>query len=166
MILANQYRSSILRCSSKRGFSVIEMIIVLGALVLLAGVVARPFLAFRNEQVITSAAEQVFALINGARADTLAAKDDTTHGVHFESARAVYFGGNIFVEGGAGNEEIVFPARVSASASLNGGGMDVVFARLTGKTTQYGSVVLTLNNNASMTRTITISEAGSVAITQ
>lgn len=152
--------------SLKRGFSVVEMIVVLGVVVFLSLVIARPFFVFRDEQVLTSAAEQVFALVNEARADTLAAKNNTQYGVHFESSRAVYFAGSAFAEGAAGNKEVVFPPRVSAAASLSGGGTNVVFARLTGKTTQYGTIVLTLNNNASTTRTATISEAGSATITR
>ncbi len=162
--MKTNYQLPTTRHSIKRGMTILEIVIVLGILAILALVLARPFLAFRDEQVLASAAEQVFAMVNEARADTLAAKNDMQYGVHFESARSVYFLGSVFSEVGVGNEIFSFPARISGTANLNGGGSDVVFARLTGKAAGYGSIVLILNNNGSTTRTIVISEAGAATI--
>ncbi|MEK7555795.1 MAG: GspH/FimT family pseudopilin [Patescibacteria group bacterium] len=150
---------------SRKGITVVELVIVIAVIGVLSLVVFSPLARFRDSQVLVSTAEQVISLLYKARTDTIASKDAAQYGVHFEVGRAVLFKGATFTEPNSNNKELALPLLVRASTiSLSGGGTDIVFDRLVGTTAQSGTIVLTLRNNASSTRTIAIGQTGTVEL--
>ena len=82
-----------------------------------------------------------------------------------EANRLVFFKGNVFAEPDITNEESTVQSNVSITEiNLNGGVADVVFERLTGNTTAYGTLVIEAVSNASTTRTINIYQNGTMDI--
>ena len=144
-----------------QGFTMIELVVVLAIIVLLMAVVVTPFRAFRNSKALDTTSEETLALLSEARGSTLSAKDGYRYGVHFESSQAVLFRGDTYSSGDTTNKAITLDNALEfSSISLAGGGSEVVFDRLTGKTTQSGSVVVRIKSDTSKTRTITIGGTG------
>lgn len=151
----------------KRGLTAIELVIVFGIMGILVSIVTTSFSGFRNNSILSVETENIVSLISQARTDTLSSKDDTVYGVHFETDRAVLFKGTTFTEPSADNIEIELDQKVELSTiSLNGGGDDVVFKRLSGKTDEHGTITISLTDNASSSRMISIYTTGLVDVNQ
>lgn len=155
-----------IRNTPQKGMTALEIIIALSIIVFVGALITIPFVRFKNSQLLVSSAEEVVSALREARANTLAAKNDTAHGVHFESGRFVVFQ-TAWSEGAAGNVVIYFQdPTYLPTISLSGGGADVLFTRLTGKTNQSGTLMLQLKGNASSQKTITIDPSGAVSVSE
>lgn len=144
-----------------RGFTAIELLIAVFILSLIAGGIVFSFKNFQKHQSITFSAARVVGLLEEARALTLSAKNDTNYGVHFEASQAVLFEGASYVAGAEENKPIVLDAGVAFTAiDLNGGGSEVVFERLTGATSQYGTTTLSVTAETTEILDIVIHKTG------
>src|SRR5262245_58562035 len=142
-----------------RAFSVIEMLVVVTIIGLVSLVIITPFAQFRNNQLLTGASEQMLATLNKARAKTLSSVASSQYGVHFLANQIVLFKGSSYP--GTEPETILLDPLIQLSTiSLAGGGSDVIFQRLTGKTSQSGTVTVSLVSNGSQSRTITVGSTG------
>ena len=145
----------------KRGITIIEVLI---ALVVMAIVGALAFTAlggFKKDSTLDADAFAVRQMLDEARGATLAARDDARWGVHFETYKAVLYKTS-YSAGAADNVERSLGSGVYFSAiELVGGGSDVLFDRLTGAASAYGTTTLS-HTNASSTRSIVISPSGIV----
>ena len=149
-----------------KGFTLFEMIIVISFIILLAMIAIPSLSSFRKEQALKNTTDDIISLLDKAQSDTQISKNSTTYGVHFETNRAVYFVGSSFSEPNANNIQIDFDSTVnipSGGLSLNGGGSDVVFARLTGDTIGYGTIIVSLVSDATKQKTITINKTGIIS---
>lgn len=141
-----------------------EILIVVAILSLLAVVVISGFISLRKQTALDSAGENIMSVLNEARSKTLASKDDSEYGVHFETDRIVLFKGDVFSAADPDNKEFVVLSSVEISnIDLNGGGSDLVFERLTGKTDNNGTTTLRLKSDFSKTKDIVISSTGIVS---
>ena len=142
------------------GFTLIEILVTLAVLVILGTTVLSAFSRFRASTELDAAVHQALSVIRLAQSKTLAAEEDSQHGVRFESDRITLFQGASFTEVPT-NEVIELSALVQiTNISLAGGGVDVVFTRLSGRTPQSGFVTLALASDPSRTRVITIDSSG------
>jgi prepilin-type N-terminal cleavage/methylation domain-containing protein len=148
-----------------KGFTLIEIILVISVAVLLAGVMVFPLTKFRDNKLLISTSEVIYSVLNEARSNTTAAKNDFQYGIHFESNSATLFRGTTYSAGDANNEKINLQNVITLSQiSLNGGGSDVLFNRLTGSTNNFGSLKVQLTKDSSVFRTINIEKTGVVTI--
>lgn len=144
-----------------RGFTVLEILIAVAILVVLGALILSPFSKFRTSQILNSETENILSLITQARENTLSSADASQYGVHFENMRAVMFKGATYSASDSNNKPISISSQAQISTiSLSGGGTDVVFQRLTGKTNQSGTVTLSLKSNPTKTRVIKIESTG------
>ena len=128
-------------------------------------VVVSGLVSFRKTSILTSSVELVASSLLGARTKTLSSEGGYQYGVHFESDRVVLFRGASYVAGDPNNLVTVLPVEVEVSSiALLGGGADLVFARLTGVTSQYGSVTVRVKSDVARTRTISILATGIVDV--
>lgn len=147
-----------------RGFTVLEILITLAVVFILTAVISGGFSSFRKEQILNGTAENIFSLINEARAKTLSSKEDSVYGVHFESSRAVIFKGQNFSEDAPDSEIFYLPAGTEISQiSLVGSGAETVFKRLTGETDQFGTITVRFKGGAK-TKIVTIQKSGLIEI--
>ncbi len=147
------------------GFTLIELLVAT-AIILIITVVTLFSLSTLNKQVsLDSASQNILSTLRLARSQTLASKSQTSYGVHFETTKYVFFNGTSYTDGAAGNKEHLLGDSEISTISLNGGGSEVIFARVRGGTTQYGSVVMRLIGDSSKTKTINIASSGQVSIT-
>lgn len=151
--------------STQKGFTMIELVVVLAVMVLLMAVIMTPFRTFRNSKALDTTSEETLALLSEARGNTLSAKDGYQYGVHFEAAQMVLFRGASYSNGDTVNNKVVTldNALELTAITLAGGGSDVLFDKLTGKTSMPGSIVIRVKSDTSKLRTITIGGTGIAA---
>ena len=151
------------KCSG-RGFTLLEILIVLAILGILVAVVFPPLINFRRSSVLNVETQEMVTLINKARLSAISSKGDVQYGVHFATTSVTIFSGTTYVPGATGNEEHIFDPTVSigtaGSIVVNGGGADVVFQRITGATDQNATTTLSVVANTTASSTIVIRSSG------
>lgn len=143
-----------------RGFSFVEIMIVIGIIVLVAGIILSGFVSFRKSQTLVLDTQAIISALNQARNQTLLSKDSSVYGVHFTSNTATIFTGSTYSSNSPSNENInLYTPDISITSTLSGGGSDVVFNRLTGETSKNGTI--TINSPSfNQTKTVTIYKTG------
>ncbi|MBI3633948.1 MAG: type II secretion system protein [Candidatus Vogelbacteria bacterium] len=145
----------------EKGFTLVEIIIVVGILLTLATITITALSKFSQFTALSKDTEKIVSLLNRARSDTISSKNDVRYGVHFESTKAVLFAGDSYVSNTMTNEVVtVLPTATIRSVTLNGGGSNVLFDRLTGATSESGNIIISLLGSGANSRQITISSNG------
>lgn len=144
-----------------RGFSIIEVLVVVLLLTIIATIGMKTFFGFQEEQSLATYTSITISTLQKARDLTLASKDDTVYGVHFETDTITLFSGGVYSSGASSNEVIDMHSRLNM-ANTFASGDDVVFTRLTGGVSQAGVVTLSLKSDSSKNQTVTISLSGLV----
>ncbi len=149
----------------KSGFSLLEILVVIGIIALISTIVIIPFSQFRDRQTLDGAAEEVSSLIAMARSKTMSSEGDTRYGIHFTSSSATLFQGATAFPGDDESANIVInlSPMISMSSTLSGGGADMFFQRLTGDTVQNGTVVISLVADNNQKRTLVVETTGNVS---
>lgn len=144
-----------------RGFTLIEVLAAIAIMGVLVAIVLAPFASFRNSNLLNIASEEILTILSEARGDTLSAKEGYQYGVHFESSQAVLYRGSTYSSSDPNNKVMLLDGALEISLiTLNGGGADVLFDQLTGKTSQGGTVLIRVKNDITKTKTINISGTG------
>jgi prepilin-type N-terminal cleavage/methylation domain-containing protein len=150
-----------LRITGARGFTAVEILVVIGVLGVLTASIALSLSSFRNVTALRSTTEDVWLTLRGARNATLSSKDDSVYGVRIESTRAIQFKGTTYVAGATTNVTTTFPTGVVASATFANGANQVTFTRLTGEPSATGTILLT-DQRSSATSSIHVLQSGIV----
>ncbi len=144
-----------------KGFTLIEVLLALSVVAIIAAISVTSLSNFNKDKALTIEVEKVLSLVTKARSLTLAAKDDSGYGVHFEDRKAVLFKGASYSSSAATNQIQLLNDEVKISAiALTGGATDVVFQKLSGATAQNGTITLTSVRNSSQTKVITVTGTG------
>lgn len=147
--------------TARTGFTIVEIIAVIAITVLLMGIVAVSFRSLNERSVLDGAVNESLSALADARSSTLASIGGSQYGVHFETNSVTIFTGASYVPGAAANRTTTLSPLVEISGiTLAGGGSDVIFERLTGATTQSGTITLRLTGDVSQTRVIRIEPSG------
>ena len=151
----------------KRGFSLLEMLIVIAIMTIILAVIIIPLSSLRNRQALNSGAEELVSLISQARSKTIAAVAGANHGVHLnvDDNKAELFQGDSY-PGTTIQILAINPALTLSDISLDSGGDDIIFEKISGTTGQFGSLTLTLNSDSTQERVIIIEPTGVVYVRQ
>ena len=153
-----------LKIARSGGFTLLEILIVIAIFALVAVFGVSPLLLFKKTSDLNGALETGVSFLLEARAKTLSSKNEARYGVHFDNGGTTFFTGAVFAEGAVGNEGAPLPFSVEiASISLQGGGNDVVFNRLTGETNAYGTVIFRLKSDTTKTKTLRVEKTGIIS---
>jgi prepilin-type N-terminal cleavage/methylation domain-containing protein len=147
-----------------RGFTLIEIVVVIALAVLLVYFTTQMFGSFRNSQVLQGETSQALSIINKAQSHTLNSKADSEYGVRVNADQLILFSGLSFSSSSPTNEAYVLHSTVGiSSTTFSGGGTDIVFDRLTGDTSNNGSFTVYLKNDPTQKNVISISKTGATA---
>lgn len=144
-----------------KGVTLIELLVSIFIIAVIATVFMSAFSAFRENSQLSEAESAIIGILKDARSRTLSSKNKSDYGVHFETAKAVLFKGNVYNSADASNEPYFLPTAVQIGAiNLTGGAVDTVFTRLLGTTTASGTVTISSKRASGATRVITILSTG------
>ena len=145
----------------KRGFTLLEMILVLAVIAVVSGILLGAFASFREASQLTETHSSIIGILKDARSRTLASKGNSNHGVHFEEIKTVLFKGSTYSSSDPSNEIYLLPAGIKISSiNLTGGAADTVFTRLLGTTTASGKITITSKRDSGQSKTIDILSTG------
>lgn len=123
-----------------KGFTLIEILVFIAVIVVVITIMWSGLTSFQESHQFNQGIEVTFVFLKDARTRTLASQAAKRYGVHFEETQIVLFEGASYNPANA-ISTFAMPSLIRISAiSLMGGGQDVVFERLTGKTSQYGTI--------------------------
>lgn len=138
-----------------------EILVVLTLVSLLAVFVINTFSVLNQSQALSKNADMVATTLRQARSLTLASKGGNQYGVHIEATRVVLFQGPTYTVNASSNVSYALNRYVNISSiNLVGSGSEVIFDRLTGDTTESGTVTLSLISTPASTRVVSISGTG------
>lgn len=148
-----------------KGFTLLEIIIVLAILAIAITIVGFSFSSLRSSQELNNSVEEAVSLLNTARSKTISSEAASQYGVHFETSRMVLFKGGVFSDSDPNNQVFTLSALIEISSiSLRNGSVDAVFDRLTGKTDDYGVITFRVKANFGKTKIIEIKSTGIINV--
>lgn len=151
------------RFVSTHGFTIVELLIVIVIVSILALIATPIFLNSYTKNELTSAIWDVSDQLRRAQLQSMLGQGNNQWGVHFQSDRFVLFKGGTYNASDPDNIEELFEPNITMSAhSLNGGGDDVIFDKIFGATSTFGTITLQ-EGTGGQQQTITVNEVGRVS---
>jgi len=151
------------RSANTKGFGLVEVLIVASVIAILAAISYQTFFDTNRMQALEKDRDIVLSTLERARSLTLSSSGDRQYGVHIENNRVILFPGNNYDVSDPENAVESLNALVTiASSSIKGGGNDIVFERLTGKTLQSGTIGVSLIADPSREYIIVVHDTGLV----
>jgi prepilin-type N-terminal cleavage/methylation domain-containing protein len=146
---------------TNKGFTLIELLVVIAILLVVGTIVVASFTNFQTHQTLELTAKEVRQMFETARSETLASKNDLQYGVYVDTDEIVLFQGNSYVDGAPENVLFELDPRVVVSLiSLSPTTDEILFSRGTGEPSSSGYIEVSLLNNPSAKRVITITSTG------
>ena len=145
----------------QRGVTIIEILITIAILGIIVGIIGLSFAGLNSSQALDKNTSLVASIINEARSMTLSSIDASQYGVNLQQGQVTLFKGSSYSSSDTDN--IVTPMHSLVGLrdiTLAGGGVDVIFRRLTGHTDQAGTFEIYLINEPTTFHTITVSATG------
>ncbi len=150
---------------SKKGFSLLELIIVISISMILGVISISTFYSVSEQQSLEKDVNYAIALVEKARLQTVNAKSNSQFGVRFASSSVTLFQGSSYVAGSSTNTMFNFSPKVEISAiNLSGGTQNLVFELITGKANATGTVTFRLKTKPSASTTVIMYKTGLVEI--
>ena len=122
------------------------------------------FRSFGDDTELNGTAHEIVAALELARDKTLASENASQYGVHFENDAYTLFSGTAYDPNAGDNERHALSAKLELYDIALGGGSDAVFGRVSGTTTNAGSVGLRLADKPSAVKTISILLSGATGL--
>jgi prepilin-type N-terminal cleavage/methylation domain-containing protein len=152
--------------SKRKAFTIVEFLVVTAILAILAALIFSAFIDTNRAQGLSKQTATVAAILERARSMTLSSEADSVYGVHFDTDKAILFRGTLYDSATTSNQTHLLTGPVFISErNIAGGGFDIVFARLTGGTQNFGTIKISLKDGTS-TSTIEIFQTGLIEIRQ
>ena len=150
-----------------KGITILEIIIVISITILIASIVTLNLSDSKRARTLENATSEIISLINKSRNNTISSLNSSNYSIHFDSDKVVLFLGSTYDPNAITNEVMVLESSleipISLGVSLNGGGSDIVFQKITGETNNYGTINIRLKTDINTYRTININQLGVVS---
>lgn len=138
-----------------RGFSLVEVIVVLGVFALLAGISTATYSQFKTKSNLDIAVGSVVEAMRHAKANAEQVQGDAKWGVEVLSNQIVVFKGSSYgTRDTSADQTLNLPGGITAS-----GLAEIVFEKVTGTTATVGTVTLSGSDGS---KNISINEKGTI----
>lgn len=145
---------------TKRGFSLIELLIVLAIGVAITGITYVSFNNYGGNQTLEKQTDVVQSYIEKARLQAINSKNFSPFGIKFASSSVTLFQGTGYSASSASNTVYTFSPKLQISSiNLAGNVSEMYFSNVTGEPSATGTITLKLNNSSS-TKVISIFGTG------
>jgi prepilin-type N-terminal cleavage/methylation domain-containing protein len=148
-----------LRRSSLSGFTLVEILVVMGIVAIMAALTAVAFQNFYTSSALKIARNETYQALADARNRTLASHGASTFGVLVGTSSVTRFTGTSYMVGAPDNIVYEYEGGVTATGTLVVGGTSVIFTRLTGEPSVTGTFLF-MTSDGSATRTVTVHPSG------
>lgn len=146
--------------ATARGFTLVEVLVVLVIMGIVAGLSATAFKSMYQKATRDSGASELYGALTSARAQTLSAQNDLVYGVHVSSTAIVRFEGGVFSEASASNQSYAFEGEIAATSSIiTSSGGNIIFTKLTGTPSATGEIHI-YDRSGAGTTTLVVHETG------
>lgn len=151
----------------QRGFTLIEILVVVGIIGLFIGLSIPQLRSFQQVSHLENVNKEVIAALRLAQSKTLASQGALQYGVYFDVVSTpnqyVLFQGSSYAARDIPKDEItVFKEAVEISSLVLEGANEVVFVRLTGQASAQGAITFRLVKDPSRTKIVSILASGAV----
>ncbi|MDO8436165.1 MAG: hypothetical protein Q7S82_02140 [bacterium] len=150
----------------KNSFTLIEVLVVVGVLVILLAISVPAFKVFYKESDLNNSVEEIINALRLAQSNALASEGASQYGVYFSTTtlpqQYILFKGASY-----GTRTILADVIYSLPESVEIYQLDfdeAVFEKITGKTIQSGKVYLRLKDNLSKTKSIYVEKSGQIGL--
>ena len=147
---------------NNKAFTLIELLIVIGIMIVLATVSFLSLASYRQQQTIRLASQSLTTFIRDAQAKSVSQESGLQWGVRFytqPAGRAAYY---LFTDPTTPLNTVALPGGVEYDPAMGALPKDVVFSRITGLPSPPTTIILRLTNQTAVTRTITINAQGTI----
>jgi prepilin-type N-terminal cleavage/methylation domain-containing protein len=149
----------------KKGFTIIELIIVTTVSLILISLSLSTFYNVSDRQTLEKEIDYSIALIEKARLQTVNSKDNSYYSIRLSSSTITLYRSNVFSTTASSSSHYVFSPKVEISnISLTGNVSDIAFQQITGSSNATGTITFRLKNNQSASTTIRLYKTGLVEI--
>ncbi|MFN7088654.1 MAG: Tfp pilus assembly protein FimT/FimU [Candidatus Paceibacteria bacterium] len=153
------------------GFTVVELLIVVGVIAILAAITTAAYFGTYRQSILDSTVQEIAVYLRFAQQKAFSQEEGQVWGVHFEnpsSGDGFYelFFGSPYNSNNA-REKKFLPSQLKYLAPASGASTDVIFAKLTGNPTATASLEITFKSESAGTskkRVININASGVVTI--
>lgn len=151
----------------QRGFTLVEILVVVGIIVLFLGLSILQLRSFQQGSHLENMGKEVIAVLRLAQSKTLASEGALQYGVHFDQATTpdqytLFQGPSYGARDTAKDEITVLQETIEISVIALGGGNEVVFLRLTGQADAQGTITFRQIKDPARTKTVSILFSGAV----
>lgn len=153
----------------RRGFTIVEMIVTLGIIIILSIVVVSTLLSRRSQYNLQSTASQMASMLRNAQSRSINQENGTVWGVHFENSTSTTPFYALFYTAYSSSNIVtrkILPSgvRYSTSTLVSGASLDITFAQVTGIPSLSTSIVLelTVGNNVTASSSVVVAASGLV----
>lgn len=154
----------------KKGFTLLELIIVLALIVIISAAVLANLGGQKNDSDLTATTQQIGTLLRQAQNDAMAQESDTAWGVHFANPTGTAPSYTLFETSYAPSTIVdgpyFLPPTVAfvTSTIASGATLDVIFSSITGTASVSTTIGLYMpDENTALSSTISIASSGSVS---
>ncbi len=139
-----------------RGFTIIELLLVVSIISILAVVTSSVGSGFLVRNATKNTTQQLISDLRIAQLNSVSGKRDSSWGVKVGSKRIVLFKGSSYSTRDQSLDEVFI-----VGSAININDAEVVFQKITGNTAQ---AVLTISNNVGESTNVSVNEVGSVNV--
>ncbi|MFC1629924.1 Tfp pilus assembly protein FimT/FimU [Patescibacteria group bacterium] len=151
-----------------KGFTLIETIVVVAIVLILISFAIFGYRFFRQETDLNNAAEEILNILRVAQNKTLASEAGSKYGVYFDqssNAHTLFKGDEFSTRDPLFDEVHNIPSFVEIfDIDLEGEALEVVFNRISGDTSQFGTISLRLQQDHTKTKIVYIDNTGSSSL--
>jgi len=133
----------------QRGFTLLELIIAISIMSVITVITIISFASLRSRTDLNGNAQNIISVLNIARSNTISSQQASQWGTHFETSSYALFRGTLEI----------------SNITLDGGGVNTLFDRITGQTQNYGSISVRKISEPTNLINITIENSGQVTTT-